>query len=94
MRALLLLALLTACAVPNDAGWETQPSHAPLPAYFIDTDGASLQKICGPRANFTFHGCAFRNYAAGKCFVYVESGAPEWLAAHENLHCAGFDHPQ
>lgn len=91
--AALLLALLSACAT-NDAGWETKPSHAPLPAYFVDVDGVTLQRICGPRANWTYNGCAFRNYTTGRCTIYTEPNAPQWLATHELAHCAGLDHPQ
>ena len=88
-----LLLLLTACAT-NDAGWETKPSHVPLPAVFLDVDGVTLQKVCGPRANWTYNGCAFRDYSRNVCRIYVEPGAPKWLATHEALHCAGFDHEQ
>lgn len=91
IRSLLLCLACAGCAV-NSEGWEMKPSHAPLPAYFVDVDGASLQRICGPRPGWTYHGCAFRDYARNRCTIYVESNTPEWVADHEALHCAGFSH--
>ena len=96
LRRLLVLSFvaITGCAVmANDPGWETTPAHAPLPAYFIDTTAVKLQQLCPPKyRDWITHGCAVRNYALGKCFIYVEAGAPKWLAYHEALHCAGFSH--
>jgi hypothetical protein len=88
---LFALFLLASCATNGD-GWETKPSHSPLPAYFVDVDGVTLQKVCGPRANWTYNGCAFRDYARNRCTIYTEPNAPAWLATHELAHCAGLDH--
>ena len=95
LRRLLLLTLVAipACAVMgNPDGWADHPTHAPLPAFFQTVDAVTLQQICGPRAGWTYNGCAFRNYAVNRCTIYVTKGTPDWLAAHELAHCAGLDH--
>lgn len=103
-RRLLLLSLVSICAVAmvasmlagcatNDQGWEMQPSHAPLPAYFVDSTPAQIAQACH-RATGTVAGCAVRHYDLNRCFIYIEANAPHWLATHELEHCAGFNHPQ
>jgi len=90
-RILIALPLLIAGCATNDAGWETRPSHAPLPAYFVDSEPAQIRAACPRIPNVI--GCAVRHYDLGKCFIYVEASTPHWLATHELEHCAGFDHP-
>lgn len=103
-RRLLLAALVAVCAAavlvaatgcdtlaPNASGWEAKPTHAPLPAYFVDSTAVQIAGACR-RPTGTVSGCAVRRYDAGRCYIYVEPNAPAWLATHELAHCAGFDH--
>lgn len=95
-RRILLIALVLPCAcaalAPNDQGWETKPDVPALPATFVDTSAAQIQRLCPPKPGQVTAGCAMRNYALNRCFIYIEPNAPKWLATHELAHCAGFDH--
>lgn len=91
LSAIVLACGINACAV-NDQGWETKPDVPALPAVFVDVRGDQLQRLCPPKAGRITSGCAVRNYALNRCFIYVEPNAPKWLAGHELAHCAGFDH--
>lgn len=92
MRAnkLALLLLLTACG--DGEGWEKQPSKSALPAVFREIATDKVSKVCGNYAHMTTHGCVWRDYSTGLCYVYTGPNPPYWLMTHELLHCAGFEH--
>lgn len=95
MKRLLLSSLVAitglnvACA--NVDGWETKPSHAPLPAEFVEASPQQVAAACRRPMGAVF-GCALRDYADDVCLIFADPHPPRWIADHERKHCLGYDH--
>lgn len=76
----------------NNEGWEAKPSHQSLPAVMREVPVADVARTCGNYHNKVTHGCVWRDYSTGLCYVYHGPGVAPWLLQHEALHCAGYDH--
>ena len=94
LRRLLLTALVVAsgcAALQQEAdGWYSQPTHKPLPAVYREVDDVGAR--CGYYAGLATQGCAWRDYSTGLCFIFTAPNPPAWLKAHEEKHCAGYEH--
>lgn len=93
---LCLLVFAAGCAVleqANSEGWNSAPTHKPLPPYYLVSD--DVQGVCARTypPGFVMNGCFRRDYASALCLITTGQNPPAWLRAHEEKHCAGFDHP-
>lgn len=73
------------------AYWETHPSHAPLPPWYVEVPYYELGAVCR-NSHPDLVGCAIRSYEAGRCYIVTEKNAPQWVYEHERKHCAGYSH--
>lgn len=90
--ALTVLAVNSCGDAGNAEGWESKPSQHSLPAIFREVPVDQVAVVCGQYHGKTTHGCAWRNWSEGLCYVYHGPGVKPWLLQHEALHCAGFEH--
>lgn len=81
---------ISGCAAlqPDPAGWYAEPTHKPLPPVYREKSQEELRRLCGGG----YSGCAWSDYSTGLCWIFTEPNPPAWLRAHEEKHCAGFDH--
>ena len=80
--------LLTGCTVmdmnvPPPVGWPV------LEVVEREVDDIG---VCDGGFGMLVLGCAFADFEAGKCDVYLVKDAPQWVREHERLHCDGYDH--
>lgn len=85
MRLALLL-LLAGCAT-----WtQDRPAASDIRVHHV----ADMQGICKQLVGHwdIYLGCVWWNKVLGSCDIFVPTGAPEFVLAHERRHCAGEDH--
>ena len=98
MRNILALSLLTAgCSTTIDshvappADWPVLAviEHRVPHAVMRDRCGRFTPWYASPEA------CAEWHFAQGECHIYFSADFPPaaWIAEHERMHCAGYDHP-
>lgn len=104
VRRRLLLTALVAASLASLAGcaafdaaedWYPIPRHKPLPVHHITVPQGELAETCGWRPAFGqyIYGCALRVPEANVCVIYTGPNPAPWQLAHEEKHCAGYDHP-
>lgn len=90
---LLAAAMLTGCAsgpaVLDD--WFPTRTREPLPARFVVVADAELPRICKLQG-MQVYGCSIRVAQEKVCFIYTGAKPAEWLVAHEQRHCDGWEH--
>lgn len=83
---------LSGCDTSNTEGWKTKPEFPSLPAVLREVSVEGVAATCGSYMHRTTHGCVWRDYSTGLCYVFHGPGLPIWLLQHEITHCAGFEH--
>lgn len=92
----LFLFLLTGCSLVFTHIDYSNPPPADWPQLKIEehyADEATVKKMCALDKYAIILGCAHPEFDLGKCVIWYENGAGDWVKKHEHAHCRGYDHP-
>lgn len=87
MRAILVAFLLNGCAMT----WQQdRPPAKDVRTHFVADSQGICQRIVGHWDIYL--GCVWWNQNLSSCDIFVPTGAPQFVLAHEERHCQGEDH--